>query len=714
MSSRRGQRGQAIVLIALMMAVLVGFVALAIDSARAFDSRQILQDAVDNAALAAAEYYQNNPGGWSSAESTAGAEFSTDNRVYTSRSCSPGSVAPTPGAPGTALSMTCTYGTTSYQLTISAEDDGPAGQTFTLSGQTTVDLSLMQVLGQAPTITVRATGAATASDQALTPALAGLSSSGCFGTAGNSVNVSNTPSPGVTVIGDVVADGTVNIGSASYAQVAGNVLTRCAAPTDPNHHLSYYCWPGGAAPVGGVCTASNNIPGRLLSTGNHFADPGFNAPTTPASVVFSPSNVVLSPGSYATDPNFGSAGATCYFLDAGVYQWQAGLTVNKGLISNELKPPDEPVYNDNTTRSPHQFWDDNAAACGGPASGTCSLTTFTGCSISLSSGTSSGKGIEDGTWSVVVTSLRSETIGSVTYLRESAPSMCHQLAVSGSDKTLGVTVDNVPGAAHSLAGFGGYNVYAAPPPTAGGSSTCAGPFGLVAVDSIPNLTTETVPLGSSTESWNSDTLTNSPNPLWAPDVNAPADTATAYPPSSETSPWKGSSTLPNQGPARGATAGTGDRANENQCATGAGANAICPASITPGGVEMYATNGDCFNLGNTAPGFSSGTGGDAYVFSGYQYDWLLNYVPPSTTSCTNTATRANVWDGEVNSAAIGMTYSPGVAFNIQGYAGFYGYMGGIVAYSISINQVTSTPPTPLTLDFSKDFAPAPGGTRLTG
>ena len=696
MGTRRTQRGQAIVLIALMMGVLIGFVALAIDSARAFDSRRIMQDAVDNAALAAAEYYQNNPGAWSGAESAAGAEFSMDNRVYTSRSCSPGLVEPTPGAPGTPLTMTCTYGTTSYQLTISAEDDGPAGQTFALTGQTTIDLTLMQVLGQAPTIPVRATGAATSSDQALTPALAGLSSAGCLGTSGNSVNVTNTPSPGVTVVGDVVADGNLNIGSASYAQVAGNVLTRCAVPTDPYHHLTYYCWPGGAAPVSGVCTASNNVLGRLLSTGNHLADPGYVAPAAPAQVGFNASNVVLPPGTYTSDPNFGSGAATCYFLKGGVYDWEAGMTVNQGIISNELKPPDEPS---------HQFWNDNGANCAG---------TFT------PSAASSGSGIAIGTWAVEVTSVRYDTYNSVQFLRESAPSMCKTVSI-GTNEKLAVSITNVPGASY-------YNVYVSPP----GDGGCAGGnFGLVSALSITNSTTESQPalggsLGSSSGNWDSG-----PSELpsaWAPQANAPWDSAKAYPPDSETTAWGGSPSLPGQNAARGTTStggvscssgaspapGCGDHANENSCATAAGASAVCPGAVTPGGVEMYATNAGCFNLKNSNPGFGSGTGGDAYLFSGYQYDWLLNYVPSSTTSCTNTATRANVWDGEVNSAAIGMTYSPGVAFNIQGYAGFYGYMGGIVAYSISINQVTSTPPTPLTLDFSKNYAPAPGGTRLTG
>ena len=51
---RRRQRGQAIVLIAIMVAVLVGMAALAIDGSRAYTLRRNLQSAVDAAALAAA------------------------------------------------------------------------------------------------------------------------------------------------------------------------------------------------------------------------------------------------------------------------------------------------------------------------------------------------------------------------------------------------------------------------------------------------------------------------------------------------------------------------------------------------------------------------------------------------------------------------------------------------------------------------------------
>src|SRR2546427_12316391 len=55
---RRYQRGQAIVLIAIMLAVVVGMAALAIDGPRAYALRRDLQAAVDGAALAAADNFQ--------------------------------------------------------------------------------------------------------------------------------------------------------------------------------------------------------------------------------------------------------------------------------------------------------------------------------------------------------------------------------------------------------------------------------------------------------------------------------------------------------------------------------------------------------------------------------------------------------------------------------------------------------------------------------
>src|SRR5439155_10692410 len=55
---RRLQSGQAIVLIALMMIVLIGMLGLAIDGGRAYIDKRELQDAVDAAVLAAGDNYE--------------------------------------------------------------------------------------------------------------------------------------------------------------------------------------------------------------------------------------------------------------------------------------------------------------------------------------------------------------------------------------------------------------------------------------------------------------------------------------------------------------------------------------------------------------------------------------------------------------------------------------------------------------------------------
>ena len=54
----QAQRGQAIVLIAIMLAVVVGMAALAVDGSRAYATRRDLQAAVDAAALAAGDKLQ--------------------------------------------------------------------------------------------------------------------------------------------------------------------------------------------------------------------------------------------------------------------------------------------------------------------------------------------------------------------------------------------------------------------------------------------------------------------------------------------------------------------------------------------------------------------------------------------------------------------------------------------------------------------------------
>src|ERR1700692_272090 len=58
---RKLQDGQAIVLIALLILVLFGMLGLAVDSGRSYVDRRDQQAAVDAAALAAGDYYDNYP-----------------------------------------------------------------------------------------------------------------------------------------------------------------------------------------------------------------------------------------------------------------------------------------------------------------------------------------------------------------------------------------------------------------------------------------------------------------------------------------------------------------------------------------------------------------------------------------------------------------------------------------------------------------------------
>jgi len=108
---------------------------------------------------------------------------------------------------------------------------------------------------------------------------------------------------------------------------------------------------------------------------------------------------------------------------------------------------------------------------------------------------------------------------------------------------------------------------------------------------------------------------------------------------------------------------------------------------------MLVTNGSCFNVN---------IGGDAHLFSGYQYDWVLNYEPLATT-CSNT------WQGRFNSAPIGMSYTPGANFRFVGSnASQTKEFGGVVAATVLVQSAAT-----LALYYNSSYAPRPPGTRLT-
>src|SRR6266852_7407348 len=79
---RKLQDGQAIVLIALLILVLFGMLGLAIDSGRSYVDRRDQQAAVDAAALAAGDWYENYSDLYGSTLPQSKKVFETDLHLY--------------------------------------------------------------------------------------------------------------------------------------------------------------------------------------------------------------------------------------------------------------------------------------------------------------------------------------------------------------------------------------------------------------------------------------------------------------------------------------------------------------------------------------------------------------------------------------------------------------------------------------------------------
>lgn len=646
------QRGQAIVVIALMLTIVIGMAAIAIDGSRAYSLRRDLQAAVDAASLAAGDKLQQT-GSWTGAEQAAANIFGANLRLYVSPSCTAW------GSPGASpFTVTCNYSDGSV-LTEVAQGLGPQGSQFTVAARRNLQLQFARILtnGTSPTIAVNSIG--DVNNQRYTPALAALGGDGCGGAAGNALTVGGTGT--LSVKGDVVANGGIAISSGA-ARVAGDVDARCQSAISG---LTTACYPSGAS---APCTYPDV--GGATRQGFKLAAPVYPAPAAAGSQAMPASNVIVTPGIYASQPSL--SGGHCWFLSGGVYEFLAGAINSSDFVSNELKPPDEPDPSSNTTRAANQFWDTDGVQCSGETQ------------VSLIGGP---RGVPVGDWAFELTSVRTDTYAGVSYTRESAPSMCYPQNVNNSGQNVVISVSNVPGATS-------YNIYASPP-AAGG--TCTGIFGYVTsmpvTVSVQNNSTTPCPmpvgagcsLGSESIHLDATLLSST----FAPNAAAAPDTTGSYPPDGERSPLAAG--LPNQNPARGSGV-TGDRANENACTTTAAAWAPCPNAVTPGAVEIYFPGPGCLSAGNS---------GDTYIFSGYQYNWVAVDEPASNT-CSNTL------GARGNSAYIGLFYAPGASVAVSSpYVFEAPSSGGITAGSLSFSGVLPT------INYSAAYAPVPPAARLT-
>jgi len=646
----RAQSGQAIVIIALMLTVLIGMVAIAIDGSRAYALRRDLQAAVDASALAAADKLQQS-GSYTSAEQAATAIFGANARLYSAPSCT---AYGTPGA--SPWTVTCTYSDGTV-LTDVARVSGPQGSRFTLSATRSLQLQFARVLtnGTSPTLGASANG--DVNNQRFTPAVAALSQAGCGGASGSAITVNGSGSLGVT--GDLVANGSVTMTAGSVA-VAGDIYARCQSPVPGA--VSNLCYPSGASTPCGY----PDIAGATRS-GFRLADPGYPPPGVPGGGQgVGSGNVIVLPGVFSSLPILN--GAHCWFLSGGVYEFLAGSWNVTDIVSNELKPPDEPDPSSNLVRAVNQFWTFGGANC----SGAFQLQKQTG-----------SRDLPFGQWGIVITSVRTDTYNGVSYTRESAPSMCRSLNLNNHFDDIQLLISNVPGATS-------YNVYASPSPNG-----CSGPFGLATSvpvsgsESNSNLSPCPNVLGNGCSLGNESTLLSSVlDAPFAPNAAAAPGIVGAYPPDGERAPLAAG--LPNQNPARGAGA-AGDRANENNCKSLANGYVTCPGPITPGAVELYYPAGGCLTSGNSS---------DTYIFSGYQYDWVSVYQP-AANACSVSLGAAE------NSAYIGLFYAPSASVAITSSyvaeaAGTGGLIAGSVAFSGALPKIV----------YDAAYAPVPPAARL--
>ena len=735
----RLQEGQAIVLIALLILVLFGMLGLAVDSGRAYVDRRDQQTAVDAAALAAGDWYQNYFDLNNYAIPKSVALYQNDLRLYSGYATSSHTTALV-GVNGNLVQDTYTYTySAGYTLTIVATNTQFNGYQFVYTTSHNLPLAFIQVFGGAPTVNIQATATSIVGNQRQTPALLTLSNGACA--------TQLTGAAQLTMLGDAYTNGTACVNAA--LRLAGNCYgaagSNCSA-------ASYYCYNStpGFIPYAPNPTCGSDLQGAPYVPAPTLPDPGYLAPSQAwYSVIqgYSKYNrgtwTEMYPGQYAGNFHLSGGSASCAFLDAGVYTWQGGYQsdANGSLLSNELKAPDEALWSAPGTASlaNPQFWNQNNTGCAGDFNLTM-VSTPGGNGIA-----EKGSKIKTNQWGVELTSVRFDTFSDPSITpdpcfaspgcpRESAPSQCQltpgNLTNNGST---GIDINitkNAPGAQYYNvylnvngcdgipSNFGFYGRFLAPgfrdaggvPPLAGpapylGGAPPASPDGS-AINPYAGAPSQ-ITLGYTTnQPPGVATLMNYSHygvlyiPVHcaslarvqgcqAPDGEQIPQCFSGCPPppgflSQENAPmqlqyfpWTG-----------------GDVANENYCVVSPNpgiSTAPCQgAQITPGAVQFYMPAGSCM-IQNAQ--------GATYVFSGIQYNWIVIYQPAANTC-------ANTMNGGSSTQYIGTIYTPAAGWTLNG-GNRAPLAGQVICYTAFVAGGAS-----VGIDFNPNYSPVPPAARL--
>jgi len=712
------QGGQAIVLIALLILVLFGMLGLAVDSGRAYVDRRDQQAAVDAAALAAGDWYENFTDLYGSTLPNAKAVYQANLHLY----AGPTSDVDTTTFIGAGNSLQqdtdiVTYAG-GYSLTIVATNTQFNGYQFVFTSTHQLPLAFMQLFGGSPNITINATATAIVGNQRQTPALLTLSTSNC------SMDLKGGTT--LTVLGDVYSNGTACVSANLHD--AGNCYGAAGSSCGSAQYYCYNATPG-FVPYPPPCNPGD-IQGTYVVPAPTLPDPGYLAPSVgyyPSAQAYSQNNrttwTEMYPGQYASFHLSGGS-ASCAFLDPGVYTWLNGYTSDAtgSLLSNELKAPDEELWSapGTTNGAGIQFWNQNNTGCAGH---------FT---LTVVNGIGGGQGIKHngggGNWGVELTSVRWDTFNDPTIApdpclfspgcrRESAPSECF---VANTQDVNNAAIDvsivqNAPGAQY-------YNVYVNPNGCDGNQNAFAfvnrflapgwsdggGPPAF-AVGGFPNGSGSGTVLANGTGGYAcgaaGHTICAISYSSLSPTIQcfAQARTKNCQTPDDEIKPQCFSNCPPPPSLLSQENAPMaleyppytgGDVTNENYCQLSPNpGNPIAPcatAKITPGAVQFYFPAGSCF---------SQNAQGATFVYAGEQYNWIVIYAPTSNT-CSETL------NGGSATQYIGTIYTPAANWTING-GNRAPLAGQVICYTASVSGSSGTG-----IDFNPNYSPAPPAARL--
>ncbi|HEX6487296.1 MAG TPA: Tad domain-containing protein [Candidatus Dormibacteraeota bacterium] len=517
------------VITALMITAMVGFLGLAIDGGRIFVERRIDQNAVDATALGAADAYygalqHTPPSSTPVADAFAAglAEFAkqtgqpaggwtTNGTMPTSCDVNPTSANYPPDPTVTSPPANeVRYSQGGFAVLISVwaapNADIPGICLFNASAVHSISMVFIQVLGNFSSASVSTTATAVSAHAFQPPALLVLDPFPCGagGTGNQALKIDGNQV--LTINGITWSDG--NIFRQNATVVAnGDVFDHCDAsvpftPTPPNVGI-------GNAPT--LPDPLANFPSVFNGASGFYAPYNANSNTDSTDAV-AQNTVELEPGIYNNTNSFGQGStAGCWFIEPGIYTWpgtqsQGSLIFNAGSVtmSNELTSPDganpatvkNPPYSSfpnsgsalASNEIPQFNWNAAGETCHGKIQSYAGAGSPSVCVVLVSCAA---------TYSFRFTSVRAECLphtsaggacaAANTYWRESdLSSTCLTVTGFGNLSKAQFGISNVPGMGNPIRADGLDTTFASEYHIYASSYGCNGPFGYVTKANFAN------------------------------------------------------------------------------------------------------------------------------------------------------------------------------------------------------------------------------------